>query len=67
LQAILSRELSSQDEKCRSMDGPVLYRHQGASQWLVAFAQECRGASEKLQQIAQERHRQSLRNAKVAA
>ena len=48
LRDIFSRELASHDEKCRAMDAPAVYRHQGVSTWLVDFVQTAKAAGDKL-------------------
>lgn len=63
LQAIFSQELSSHDEKCRSLDGPALYRAQGVSAWLVSFAEKVQKADEELQRTARTAPVSALRTA----
>lgn len=48
LRSIFSRELASHDEKCRSLDAPAVYRHQGVAAWLVDLARTCSKARDKL-------------------
>ena len=63
LQSLFSRELSSQDEKCRALDGPALYRAQGVAAWLVDLAKAVKGADEELQRRLETRRRQASRAA----
>ncbi len=58
LRSIFSRELASHDEKCRTLDAPAVYRHQGVSAWLVNFAKDCRAAQDTLARLGSDRRPQ---------
>jgi hypothetical protein len=61
LHSIFSRELASHDAKCRTLDGPALYRAQGVSEWLVSFSKKVATAKEELERTARAPARQSPR------
>ena len=58
LRSIFSRELASHDEKCRSTDAPVVYRHQGVSTWLVDLAKTAANARDTLDRLGSVRRPQ---------
>jgi hypothetical protein len=51
LRSIFSRELASHDERCRSLDAPDVYRHQGVAAWLVDFAAVSERARDALNRL----------------
>ncbi len=46
--SIIERELLSLDGKCRTLDGPMLFRAQGAATWLVDLVDEISKAKQEL-------------------
>ena len=67
LRSIIERELSSLDAKCRTLDGPALYRAQGASTWLVGLVDEISKARKTLDSRAMDPARRRPFEAKAAA
>lgn len=67
LTAIFSKELALQDEKCRTVDAPAVYRFQGAAAWLVAIIHIQKTVDDELLRRAQDRPRPPLRTVKVGA